>query len=129
MRCLVSSIPFRIRPSLAEACERPAEPPGTSPYAAFELALLRSLLGQAGHTVKALDLSSYSRDRVVDLLRSFAPEVVVVDSSSFQDHTERHDVLQYFLLVKDVSPSTRTVWSGRDAAALAEFALTHSLVV
>jgi anaerobic magnesium-protoporphyrin IX monomethyl ester cyclase len=134
MNCLVSTVPASFHPPLkagdeAAAAASPAAPPGTSAYSAYELARLRSLLRAHGHRTLALDFARDSRARIAEVLETFAPDVVIVDATSFQDHSQRHAILQYFSLVKTLSPATRTVWGGRDAAALASFALTHSLVV
>ncbi len=132
MRCLVTNIPFSIQSLLAESSQESEPTKATSQsssYTAYELARLRSLLRHCGHEVLAVDLSRYKRGQVERLLRDFTPAVVIVDAASFQDHSERHSLLEYFLLVKSICHETRTVWGGRDASALATFALTHSMVV
>jgi anaerobic magnesium-protoporphyrin IX monomethyl ester cyclase len=134
MKCLVSTIPTSLNPPLKNAPDPNAASPepaphGTSSYSAYELARLRSLLRAHGHEVLGVDIARFSRARVAALIEEFSPDAVIVDATSFQDHAQRHGLLQFFLLVKTLSPRTRTIWGGRDAAALASFALTHSLVV
>jgi radical SAM superfamily enzyme YgiQ (UPF0313 family)/bacterioferritin-associated ferredoxin len=131
MNCLVASIPFNPQAE-ARRIREPVAPGAAgvrmSCYTAYEFARLRSLLRRSGHEVITADLGDSARSQVAALLRGCQPDVVIVDSSSFQDHTERHLLSQFFLLVKSISPGVRTIWGGRDASVLADFALTHSLV-
>ena len=135
MKCLVSNIPYRVQQVFGDVVPTPLQEDtelgakGSSAYAAYELARLQGLLRALGHEVLAVDISSSHRDQIVALVEDFLPDVVIVDATSYQDHTERHLLLQFFLLVKTVRPATRTIWGGRDAAQLFDFALTHSTVV
>lgn len=134
MKCLVSTIPASLNPPLKRDgtggdVSQAAPAKGMSAYSAYELARLKSLLRHHGHEVLALDLEPFNRSQVAAVLRAFSPDVAILDSTSFQDHPQRHAILEYFLAVKTCSPATRTIWGGRDAAALASLALVHSLVV
>jgi radical SAM superfamily enzyme YgiQ (UPF0313 family)/bacterioferritin-associated ferredoxin len=133
MRVLVTTIPGQTREPASGSSSgsldvaRPSD--GTSPYHAYELARLRSHLTALGHQVCAADVSASTYAQLVALLTRFAPDAAIVDASSFQDHTERHALFDWFLLVKSVNPRIRTVWGGRDAGPLADFALTHATVL
>lgn len=125
MRCLVTSVSYRIHEEGQAADD---ELPGSSAYIAYDLARVRTLLEEQGHEVIALDGSNQDRAALTQLLTGFAPEVIIVDASSFQDHGERHLLSELFLLAKTVLPQIKTVWGGRDAANLLDFALLHNLV-
>lgn len=134
MRCLVCSAPYRLRTGSSgdndighKISSRRVY--ASSSYVGYEFARLRPLLQHHGHEVVAFDFSISNIETILDAIHSFKPDVVLIDANIYQDHTERHNILDFFYFLKRKLKSIKTVWGGRDAAALAGYILTHNLVV
>jgi anaerobic magnesium-protoporphyrin IX monomethyl ester cyclase len=100
-----------------------------SSYDAYELARLKSLTESSGHVLSARDLSRCSELEIVEELEKIQPDVVVIDSTVTQDHQYRHEISEFFELVKTNLPMAKTVWGGRDASALGTNAIRHNPVI